>query len=113
VKRIGLGGGGGVFEVININTNKRYALKEIPTLKTSTTNSTTNSSSSSTQSRSLESEMVIGKILGKKSAYLVYYEEIFSEGDIEYILMDFFANGDLQTYIGSGKKMKEKVFTIF
>jgi serine/threonine protein kinase len=105
-----VGGGGGVYEVININTNKRYALKEIPILKRTTDGSS--DLPSSTQSRSIESEMVIGKILGKKCKYLVYYEEIFSENDNEYILMDLFPNGDLQSYLGSGKKLKEKVFVI-
>jgi serine/threonine protein kinase len=106
-----VGRGGGVYEVMNINTNKKYALKEITILKTATDGSS-DLPSSSTQSRSLESEMVIGKILGKKCKYLVYYEEIFSENDNEYILMDLFPNGDLQSYLGSGKKLKEKVFVI-
>jgi hypothetical protein len=42
-----------------------------------------------------EAEMVIGKILGKKCPFLVQYDEMFSEGDSEYIIMELFSNGDL------------------
>jgi serine/threonine protein kinase len=108
LKRIGTGGVCRVYEVENENTNRHYTLKEIAVAKLSVTDSTNDSSTELEQSKSL-----IGKILKEKSAYLVYYEEIFSEGDNEYIFMELFRNGDLQSYLGSGKKLKEKVIIYF
>jgi serine/threonine protein kinase len=41
--------------------------------------------------------------------FLVHYYEIFEEGDNEYILMDLFTNGDLQTYLNKVKELPEQV----
>jgi serine/threonine protein kinase len=104
-KRLGFGGSSEVYEVTNIITGKKQVLKKIPIL-TSLSSSLTSSSTS----RSLESEMVIGKVLGKKCPFLVHYKEIFSEGENEYIVMELFPDGDLQTYLNRGKKLTEKVY---
>jgi serine/threonine protein kinase len=88
-KQLGFGGSAGVFEVVSVTTGKRKALKIIY--------------------MSSKAEVLIGKVLGKKSPFLVHYDEMFSEGDNELIIMEFFPNGDLQKYLDDGNRMTEKV----
>jgi serine/threonine protein kinase len=94
-----------------MSSGEKKALKILP-ISSDTNALLTGISSPTSSSRGLEAEMVIGKILGKKCPFLVRYDEIFSEGDSEYIIMELFSNGDLQKYLG-GKKMPEKVFFFF
>jgi serine/threonine protein kinase len=85
---------------MNIKTKEIKVLKELP-VKISDKN--------------LSNEMIVGKGVGKDCIYLVYYYEIFETQGFEYIVMDFFRNGDLSSYLKKGNKMKEtvKYFIIF
>jgi serine/threonine-protein kinase len=59
------------------------------------------------------SEIQIGMELSKICPYLVRYYSIFEEGDFQIIIMDFFEEGDLQTYLTKIKNIKEEVFLLF
>jgi hypothetical protein len=71
-----------------------------------------NLSSSSTKS-SLSSDIQIGMELGKTCTHLVRYDNVFEEGDFQIIIMNFFENGDLQTYLKKINKLNEKVYFYF
>jgi hypothetical protein len=51
--------------------------------------------------------------IGRKCEYLVHYDKIFAEGDLEIIVMDYFEKGDLQNYLNRGNKLNESVYTSF
>jgi serine/threonine protein kinase len=48
--------------------------------------------------------------LGRNCPELVRYYNVFEEGDFHIIVMDYFENGDLQSYLNKVKKLNEKVF---
>jgi serine/threonine protein kinase len=88
--RLAFGGSARVFQVVNVSTGEKKALKIIPV--------------------SSKGEIEIGMLIGRKSQFLVHYDEAFSEKNNMIIIMKLFSDGDLQTYLGSGKKLKENVF---
>jgi serine/threonine protein kinase len=96
-KQIGFGSGK-VFVGSNVRTEEMKALKAIPILGNLSNN------------LSLSLNIQIGM---ETCLYLVQYYNIFEEGDFQIIVMDYFENGDLETYINSVKKLIEEVLFIF
>jgi serine/threonine protein kinase len=95
----GIGGFGKVFKVTNIRTEEIKALKAIPIVDSS-------------RSENSE-EFKIGMEIGRKCEYLVHYDKIFIEGNLEIIIMDYFEKGDLQSYLNKGNRLNESVYTSF
>jgi serine/threonine protein kinase len=54
-------------------------------------------------------EITIGMNVSQYSKYLVCYYGVISQGDYVYIIMDYFPNGDIQSYLSKGNKFKESV----
>jgi serine/threonine protein kinase len=97
-KQIGFGASGKVFVGLNVQTKETKALKAIPILGNYS---------------SLSSDIQIGMEVAKACPYLAKYYNIFEEGDFQIIVMDYFENGDLETYINNVKKLTEDVLFIF
>jgi hypothetical protein len=47
--------------------------------------------------------------ISRGSDYLVHYDAIIEKGGYQCIMMEYFKNGDLLTYLSKGNKLKEEV----
>jgi serine/threonine protein kinase len=94
-KEIGFGASGKIFKATHIRTKQIKAIKAIPILDNSSANS------------KLSSDLQIGMELSRICPYLVEYYTVFKEGSFQVIVMDYFENGDLETFIKK-KKLTEK-----
>jgi serine/threonine protein kinase len=90
---VGFGATGTVFKVLNVKTKETLAIKAIQN-----TNSSFNSQ-----------DIQIGMQLSKTCKHLVRYFSIFEEGDFEIIVMEYFEEGDLQTFLNKVNKLTEDV----
>jgi serine/threonine protein kinase len=97
-KQIGFGASGKIFKSTHTRTKEIRAIKAIQKIDDSTDNS------------NISSDIQIGMELGKICPDLVRYYNVFYEGDHQFIIMDYFENGDLQSYLQKkGGKLNEKV----
>jgi hypothetical protein len=56
------------------------------------------------------SEIMAGMDVSRGSYYLVHYDAIIEKDYYQCIMMEYFKNGDLLTYLSKGNKLKEEVY---
>jgi serine/threonine-protein kinase len=93
-KEVGFGASGKIFKATHIRTKQIKAIKAVPILDESTYSK-------------LSSDLQIGMELSRICPYLVEYYNVFKEGNFQIIVMDYYENGDLETFIEK-KTLAEK-----
>ena len=95
-QRLGIGSYGTVYQVIDINTNKKYVIKQI--------------SLNDLSPEEISNVKLEAKILSSiNSKYVVKYYDSFQENNNLDIVMEYCDGGDLGKYINSKKEKNEKI----
>jgi serine/threonine protein kinase len=96
-KRIRRGSNDNVFEALNIKTNKKKIMKII---------------SDSSYSQEFLKKLEIEKEVKLKCDYLICYDKIYTFDDIQFIMMDYFdnVNVNIENFLNSGNRFYEEVF---
>ncbi|MBR1472319.1 MAG: protein kinase, partial [Lachnospiraceae bacterium] len=95
-QRLGIGSYGTVYQVININTNKKFVIKQI--------------SLNDLSQEEISNVKLEAKILSSiNSKYVVKYYDSFEENNNLNIVMEYCDGGDLGQFIISKKEKNEKI----
>ena len=96
IRKLGQGSFGAAYEVLNINDNKKYVIKEIQKKETS--------------KNELEDLVKEAKILSTiNNSNVVKYFESFEENNTFNIVMEFCEGSDLKQYIDEHKQSNKKI----
>jgi serine/threonine protein kinase len=86
-----------LFEAVNIKTEEVRAVKIIKNVNDD----------------EFMSRIKIGINLSETCPHLVRYYSGFKEGKFQVIVLDYFENGDLKSYLSKNNKLNEEVFFFF